>query len=50
MVYLIASASLSIIPGPTMLLALSNGTSKNNMVILPFLIGARDRILFFKLG
>ncbi|WP_392551677.1 LysE family translocator [Orbus wheelerorum] len=40
MVYLIATVSLSIIPGPNMLLALSNGTSKNNLVILMGIIGA----------
>jgi len=38
-VYLIAATSLSIIPGPTMLLALSNGTSKNNITVLMGIIG-----------
>lgn len=39
-IYLIATISLSITPGPTMLLALSNGTTKNRQIVALGIVGA----------
>lgn len=40
LVYLIATITLSLTPGPTMLLALSNGTTRNKMIVIMGIVGA----------